>query len=100
MGKRKRLFQGHRLINREGRPYARYNGQGLVQKWKLYDQVIGGTVKAGRIQLIALTMIRMPVGVMSDQGVDGDLRRNTKRKQRQHYTCQYGSYGAKSDQAV
>ena len=50
----------------------------MMDKRQFNDQVVGGTVKSGRIVLIgmAIGQRQVRVGVTGHQGVDGDLRRN------------------------
>ena len=87
---------------RKGRPDVRQKGQRMIRKRKLYHQVIRRTVKASRIQLIRFRMIQRQVliRVMSNKSVNSELGSDAQRKQREQHSCQYGSYGVESNQAV
>jgi len=87
---------------REGRPDVRQNGQRMINKRKFDHQVVRRTMKASRIQLIGFRMVQRQVliRVMSNKGVDGELGSDAQRKQREQHSCQKGSYGVKSNQAV
>ena len=75
---------------RERSPDVQQKGQGMIRKRYVHYQIIRRTMKASCIQLIGLRVIQrqMPVRVMSDKGVDGELGSDAQRKQREQHSCQ------------
>jgi hypothetical protein len=72
----------------------------MIEEGILYDQVIGGTMKATLIQLIGLSVFQRQVciGVVGYQRVNSQLWRDAKSKQRQKNACEYGPYDAIASQ--
>ena len=87
---------------RKRRPAVQQKGQYMINERKFHHQIVRRTVKASRIQLIGFRMIQrqMPIRVMSNKGVNSELGSNAQRKHREQHSCQKGSYGVESNQAV
>jgi hypothetical protein len=79
--------------------YLKRNG--MLNKGELHDQVVGRTMKSCLIQLVCVPIAqpKVRIGMMGNQRVDRDFRRNSQREQGQQPRSQDRSYGPVVDQS-
>ncbi len=84
-----RLNQSRGAEFRINRQRPQHNGEGIMKEGKFYNQVVDGTMKAGRIILIGLTILqrKMRIRVIRHQRMDCHFRRDRQRKERQQKSC-------------
>jgi hypothetical protein len=97
---RERPLQAGRPKDRIGSDAPNGEEEIVLKKGEFDDQVIGRTMEACFVKLIGCPIVQtqVRVGMMGNQRMERDLRRNSQGKQGEEPGCQYRSYGAMVDQ--